>query len=119
MGDFEPKPRAETTEMIKRRGIQLCPELLPVEKRAAMRTEDLDVIEEGCGLRPTREGGIRVELGSISGQYSSPFLRNLTQIRFHVVGPKKVPLVHNYGHGGYGYQSSWVSSRLLHVDFGC
>ena len=117
VGDFEPKPRAETTEMIKRRGIQLCPELLPVAKRAAMDTKDLDVIENGCGLRPTRAGGIRVELDSISGQYCSPCLSISLRFRFGAVGQKQVPLVHNYGHGGYGYQSSWVSSSLPHTRF--
>lgn len=46
--------------MILERGLALCPELLPEDKRAQGRIEDLDVIEAGCGLRPTRKGGLRI-----------------------------------------------------------
>jgi D-amino-acid oxidase len=40
----------------------------------------LQVLRHTVGLRPVREGGIRLEKESISG----------------------VTVVHNYGHGGYG-----------------
>lgn len=89
--DWEAQPRAETTKMIKERGIALCPELLPIDKRGG-GIECLDVIEENCGLRPTRKGGIRIELELL----------------------EKTPIVHLYGHGGYGYQSSWVRT-LFHI----
>lgn len=58
----EPNPRASTTKMILTRGLQLCPELLPVDKREGGTIDDIDVIEEGCGRRPTRVGGIRIEM---------------------------------------------------------
>ncbi|KAJ7885160.1 D-amino-acid oxidase [Mycena olivaceomarginata] len=57
------------------------PELLPPNKREARNIADLDVVEE-CGVR----------LGS------------------HVLD-KSLPIVHNYGHGGAGYQSSWGSAK--------
>jgi len=63
--DRESKPRPETSKLIKERGIALCPELLPPDKRQAMRIEDLDVVEEAVGLRPTRTGGIRIELAEM------------------------------------------------------
>jgi D-amino-acid oxidase len=48
----------------------------------------LSIIRVGVGLRPMREGGPRVEKEQINGVWT----------------------VHNYGHGGYGYQSSYGSA---------
>ncbi|KAF8636353.1 hypothetical protein AX16_011004 [Volvariella volvacea WC 439] len=96
--DWYPNPRPEITHDILTRVLALCPELAPPEIRAqrAPTVEDLYpiTIEEGCGLRPARKGGIRFEVEWISGGASG----------------RKVPVVHNYGHGGYGYQSSWGSA---------
>ena len=47
--------------------------------------EHLDVIRHNVGLRPFREGGARIEKERIQGVW----------------------VVHNYGHGGAGYQSSY------------
>lgn len=47
--------------------------------------EGLDIIRHGVGLRPVREGGPRVEMEKIDG----------------------ISVVHNYGHGGHGYQASF------------
>ncbi|KAK7018968.1 nuclear export factor [Favolaschia claudopus] len=97
--DWYPVPRHETTEDILRRGFALCPELAPPEVRAQREPvlEDLQpiIIEEGCGLRPGRKGGIRLEVEWVNSQ-----------------DQKKVPIVFNYGHGGYGYQSSWGSATI-------
>lgn len=57
---------------------QLVPELGP--------KENLQILHESVGLRPTRHGGVRLELESR--------------------GPIGT-VIHNYGHGGMGYQSSW------------
>lgn len=46
---------------MKERGITVCRELLPPSRRTNGGIDDLDVIEECVGLRPTREGGVRVE----------------------------------------------------------
>lgn len=97
--DWYPHPLKEVTEDILKRGLELCPELAPEEIRAkrAPTVEDLKplIIEEGCGLRPARTDGIRLE--------SVPVVtRNLGQL----------PVVFNYGHGGYGYQSSWGSAAI-------
>ncbi|KAF7323833.1 Nuclear export factor [Mycena kentingensis (nom. inval.)] len=99
--DWYPIPRPETTQDILQRGFALCPELAPPEIRAQREptVEDLKpiIIEEGCGLRPARKGGIRLEVEWVAAP-----------------GPNavKVPVVHNYGHGGYGYQSSWGSADI-------
>ena len=91
--DWFPRPRPETTDDILRRGFKLCPELAPPDIRAAREPtlEDIKahVVGVGCGLRPARKGGVRLE----TEWADSP--------------RGKVLLVHNYGHSGYGYQSSW------------
>lgn len=95
-----PKPRPETTTDILKRVIEICPELAPEEIRAvrAPTAEDLIplILEEGCGLRPARSSGVRIELISYE----------ITKAQ------KKVPVIANYGHGGCGYQSSWGSAEV-------
>ncbi|CAK5272218.1 unnamed protein product [Mycena citricolor] len=97
--DWYPIPRPETTQNILERAFALCPELAPPEIRAEREPvlDDLKpiIIEEGCGLRPARKGGIRLETDWVE-----------------TAGRGKVPVVFNYGHGGYGYQSSWGSADL-------
>ncbi|KAJ7871319.1 hypothetical protein B0H13DRAFT_1634268 [Mycena leptocephala] len=99
--DWYPVPRQETTLDILERSFALCPELAPPEIRAQREPvlEDLQpiIIEEGCGLRPARKGGIRLEVEWVAAPLGEE---------------KKIPIVFNYGHGGYGYQSSWGSATL-------
>jgi D-amino-acid oxidase len=67
------------------RSIDLCPAL-------ALKTGkvgDLSIIRHGVGLRPMRKAGPRVEKENVDGQW----------------------VVHQYGHAGYGYQSSFGSAR--------
>ena len=52
--------------------------------------EHLDIIRHGVGLRPEREGGPRIEKEKIDGTW----------------------VVHNYGHGGSGYESSYGCSQV-------
>ena len=52
--------------------------------------ERLSVIRHNVGLRPLREGGVRLEREKIDGVW----------------------VVHNYGHGGFGYQSSYGCSKV-------
>lgn len=75
--DWYPKPRPETKIAILKRAIALAPELAPPGTKNPTH-EDLIplVIEDGCGLRPGRKGGIRLERESVSG----------------------IPVVHNYGY---------------------
>jgi len=98
--DWYPTPRPEITTDILQRVFILCPELAPPEIRAMREptVEDLLplILEEGCGLRPARAGGVRIEL---------EWFEDLK-------GKRNVPIVHNYGHGGFGYQSSWGSASM-------
>lgn len=50
----------------------------------------LDVVRQGVGLRPGREGGIRVQWEMIGG----------------------TRVVHNYGHAGAGYQCSYGCAEV-------
>jgi len=97
--DWFPHARPETTEVILQRGLEVCPELAPPASRANGRTPTIDdlksiLIESGCGFRPGRRGGIRVESETMT-----------------TLG-KSIPVVHNYGHAGAGYQTSWGSAIM-------
>lgn len=65
---------------IMKRAVDLCPSLT-----GGKGIEHLDIIRHGVGLRPYRHGGTRIEKEKINGVWT----------------------VHNYGHGGFGYQSSY------------
>ncbi|KAK0192248.1 FAD dependent oxidoreductase [Armillaria mellea] len=92
--DWYPTARSDTKREILERVIKLYPNIAPPDIRAVREptVADLEaiVIEDGCGLRPGRKGGVRLEVDS-SGS---------------------IPLVFNYGHGGYGYQSSWGTAGV-------
>jgi D-amino-acid oxidase len=63
-----------------KRAVKMCPALTD-----GKGIEHLDIIRHGVGLRPVREGGTRIEKEKIDGVW----------------------VVHNYGAGGAGYQSSY------------
>lgn len=84
--NMEVDPR--TTEEITKRCLEICPEL-------KIDGEPLQIVCSNVGLRPTRHGGIRLEAEKVGNS---------------------VLLIHNYGHGGYGYQSSWgTASSVLQL----
>jgi len=89
--DWYPKARPETKTQILKRAIALAPELAPPGTKNPTYEDLLPlVIEDGCGLRPGRKGGIRLERETVSG----------------------IPVVHNYGEEGYGYQCSWGTASV-------
>ncbi|EKM76500.1 hypothetical protein AGABI1DRAFT_78624 [Agaricus bisporus var. burnettii JB137-S8] len=94
VNDWYPLPRPETRTDILRRGLALYPELAPPEVRRAREPniEDLLplVIEDACGFRPARKGGLRLEAQRVRAEDG-----------------RSVPLIFNYGHAGHGYISSW------------
>jgi len=108
--EWHPTPQSEITKAIIKRCLEFYPEIAPPGKREEGRVPTVDditpiIIEEGCGLRPARKSGVRVECDVL--QMNWP---NQTQ--------RKIPVVYNYGHGGAGYQMSWGSAiraaQLLH-----
>lgn len=86
--NWESQPEPSLAVRIMKRCVEICPELVGKDANGKQRgIEGLDIIRHGVGLRPLREGGTRIERDSING----------------------VSVVHNYGHGGFGFQASWGS----------
>ncbi|KAF1955199.1 nucleotide-binding domain-containing protein [Byssothecium circinans] len=81
-GNWSAEVDYELSKEIMRKCCELYPEL--------GRVEDLQVISHNVGLRPSRVGGTRVELEKWGNG---------------------VPVVHNYGHAGAGFQSSWGTAE--------
>ena len=79
-GNWESQPDPSLAIRIMKRAVDICPALTD-----GKGIEHLDVIRHGVGLRPVREEGTRIEREYIKG----------------------VPVVHLYGQGGAGYQSSY------------
>ncbi|GAM33681.1 hypothetical protein TCE0_011f00765 [Talaromyces pinophilus] len=73
-------PDPDVAEIIKKGCVALYPAL--TQGKGA---DELSVIRHGVGFRPLRPQGVRVATEYIKG----------------------IPVVHNYGHGGWGYQSSY------------
>lgn len=83
-GNWDPQVDPNLANRIMKRAVEICPALT-----GGKGVEHLDIIRHGVGLRPLRIGGTRLEKEKIDGVW----------------------VVHNYGHGGYGYQSSYGCSQ--------
>ena len=79
-GNWESQVDPNLAIRIMSRAVKLVPALT-----GGKGIEHLDVIRHGVGLRPAREGGTRIEKERIGDVW----------------------VVHNYGAGGAGYQSSY------------
>lgn len=84
----DPEVNYETARAIMERTYKHFPELTH-----GKGIEALDVVRQNVGLRPTREGGPRVE----------------NEIWINPTG-KSVLITHNYGHGGYGMRKRRTSA---------
>jgi D-amino-acid oxidase len=79
-GNWDSQVDPNLAVRIMKRAVEICPSLT-----GGKGIEHLDIIRHGVGLRPVREGGTRVEKERIGATW----------------------VVHNYGAGGAGYQSSY------------
>lgn len=84
-GNWESQPDPNQALRIMKRAVEICPALVEEGKGV----EGLSVIRHGVGLRPLRKDGVRIEREKIGGTW----------------------VVHNYGHGGWGYQGSYGCSQ--------
>lgn len=91
VGNWESQVDPNMAVRIMKRAVALCPQLVPEGKGI----EALDVVRHGVGLRPMRKDGIRIETEMVRGQDG-----------------QGVAVVHNYGHAGYGYQTSFGCSEV-------
>lgn len=81
VGNWESMPDPNIANRIMTRAVQAAPGLT-----GGRGIEGLSVIRHGVGLRPYRQGGVRIEEEVLDGETS---------------------IVHNYGHAGWGYQGSY------------
>ncbi|RFU35463.1 hypothetical protein B7463_g881, partial [Scytalidium lignicola] len=79
-GNWESQADPNLAIRIMKRAVKMCPQLT-----GGKGIEHLDIIRHGVGLRPVREGGTRIDKERIGDVW----------------------VVHNYGAGGAGYQSSY------------
>ncbi|KAJ6005766.1 hypothetical protein N7451_003710 [Penicillium sp. IBT 35674x] len=79
--NWDALPDPNLANRIMKRAIAICPKLV----KEGEGIEGLSIVRHGVGLRPLRDGGPRVEKDQVDG----------------------VKIVHNYGHGGFGYQASF------------
>ncbi|KAI8069931.1 hypothetical protein BC940DRAFT_296510 [Gongronella butleri] len=84
--DFNDQVDEATAQAILERTQDLCPDLA--------KNGPLKVLRHSVGRRPTRQGGIRIE--------NEEFLRS---------NGKAIVVTHAYGHGGFGFQSSWGAAE--------
>lgn len=84
--NWDALPDPNLANRIMNRAIAICPALV----KEGQGIEGLDVVRHGVGLRPLRDGGPRIEKDQVNG----------------------VKIVHNYGHGGFGYQASFGCSQM-------
>lgn len=85
-GNWDANPDPNIANRIMQRVVRLFPEIT-----GGRGVEGLDVIRHGVGLRPYREGGVRIEKEVIDGTW----------------------VVHNYGHAGWGYQGSYGTAERV------
>jgi len=83
-GNWESQPDPNQAIRIMQRAVEVCPALT-----GGKGIEALSVIRHGVGLRPLRISGVRIEKEMIGSTW----------------------VVHNYGHGGWGYQASYGCSE--------
>lgn len=84
-GNWNASPDPHLAESIKKGCLAMYPEL------TQGKAVELSVIRHGVGFRPVRPQGVRIEAERVKG----------------------VSVVHNYGHGGWGYQSSYGSAAAV------
>lgn len=89
--NWESQPDPSLALRIMKRCVEACPALT-----GGQGVEKLSVIRHGVGLRPARDAGARIEKENIDGCW----------------------VVHNYGHGGAGYQSSFGCAKAA-VKLAC
>jgi D-amino-acid oxidase len=79
-GNWDSQPDPNQALRIMTRAVEICPALT-----GGKGIEALSIIRHGVGLRPLRLSGVRIEKEKIGATW----------------------IVHNYGHGGWGYQGSY------------
>ncbi|MCJ1382266.1 hypothetical protein MMC17_005379 [Xylographa soralifera] len=94
-GNWDAQFDPNLANRIMQRAVALCPALTGGRDggngSSGGGIEHLSIIRHQVGLRPLRTSGVRLEKERIEGVWT----------------------VHNYGHGGYGYQSSYGCAQVV------
>lgn len=90
-GNWDPNPDPNIANRIMQRIVTKFPQIVDGSAKGKTGIDGLDVIRHGVGLRPYREGGVRLEKEIIDGNW----------------------VVHNYGHAGWGYQGSYGTAERV------
>jgi D-amino-acid oxidase len=100
--NYSTLPNMENAERILRETYDLCPELVEESRREKGEGwEGIEVVAHNVGLRPAREGGMRLELEERKiGQGTKEGL--MPRIGKKGLG-REVAVVHAYGIGSAGY----------------
>ena len=85
-GNWDSQPDPNLAVRIMKRAVDICPSLTD-----GKGIEHLSIIRHGVGLRPVRLSGVRLEMEKIDDVW----------------------VVHDYGHGGAGYQTSYGCSQVV------
>ncbi|CAN8102483.1 unnamed protein product [Discula destructiva] len=85
-GNWDANPDLNIANRIMERVVKAFPEI-----SGGKGVAGLDVVRHGVGLRPYREGGVRLEKEMIGETW----------------------VVHNYGHAGWGYQGSYGTAERV------
>lgn len=85
-GNWDANPDPNIANRIMERVVKMFPQI-----SGGKGVAGLDVIRHGVGLRPFRDGGVRLEKEMIDGTW----------------------VIHNYGHAGWGYQGSYGTAERV------
>ncbi|WRT69394.1 uncharacterized protein IL334_006378 [Kwoniella shivajii] len=107
--DWSTNVNPQLAEDILKRCWEICP--LLDDKRGTGSWEDIKIISHNIGLRPCRTGGLRceleyVEIGNINNRKNSLIPFTKTKTKSDHDDQKTVAVIHAYGIGPAGYQSS-------------
>jgi D-amino-acid oxidase len=105
--DWHTEPRAESREALLRGGKVLIPHGRDSTRTSAAEghsDDDVRVVADIVGRRPTREGGMRIEVEEVDLQQDGGF---------------KGRVIHAYGAGGRGYEMSCgIAEEVVELAMG-
>ncbi|KAJ5146785.1 hypothetical protein N7526_000137 [Penicillium atrosanguineum] len=84
--NFESSADFNLASQFMKNVVDLCPSIV----KPGQGVEGLKIIRHAVGLRPMRQDGPRIE-----------------------VDDESMGVIHCYGHGSYGYQTSWASAEMV------
>lgn len=97
VGEYSTLARRETAIQILKSAYEICPELAGPKGKS---WEDIEVVSHNVGLRPSREGGLRLEIEERELK-NDPLTPESGRGR-----SRKVAVLHCYGIGPAGYQAN-------------